>query len=145
MNGETNMKYNRNYGFNVLSARESKIRDRGQQIHVIDLHGGHTIQLYWTPTRGTMGYQCMSLWYTKNELQGAYLTAGYGYDKQGAALWAALRALGIRPRGGFIQNEIPHKYHAGGNYYKVKAKDAMKWPKNEKYKTTSAKIAKEWH
>jgi hypothetical protein len=130
-------------GYNVLSKRARNIQDASAPFKVIDMPGGRSIRLYWTPRAGMYGHQVLAVWYENNSLAGEYITGGCGYCKEGAATWYALRALQARPRGGCRDNELNYKYHVGGNYYRITKKDLMKYPSSEKYQTTTKKIDRE--
>jgi len=126
-----------------ISKAVSKVMDNETAFKVIELAGGIEIRLYWTSKNGTYGWQVLAVWYSKEGFAGSYKTGGCGYCKEGSALWAALRSLQVRPRGAYIDNEMPYNYRKNGNYYRVNKKDTIKLNPAEKYKTTSAKISKE--
>ena len=65
--------------------------------------------------------------------EGAFydITTGVGYCKRSTATYRAMTHAGVIPRGmqGAGQRDLDHKYHVGGNYYRVPAKDLVKLKK----------------
>ena len=131
----------------MFNAQARKMMDNETPEVVIEFGGkGHKhswIMQYWT-RGGVYGPQVVTVWHNaKTDESGSDKTSGCGYSKKGAGLWVALQALGVRPRGVCIENEIDFQYRIGGNLHRVPAKDMMAYSSNEKYGVTSAKIRKE--
>lgn len=97
------------------------------------LHDKGMIRLYWTTRPGTYGYQVHAIVHKYTEDGNIFVahskTDGMGYCKESEAYWRALRFLGIKTREDKdpCSSGIAHKYHIGGNFYKVPKSEIVKY------------------
>lgn len=91
------------------------------------------LRLYWTPTRGVAGYQCIGVvWGPYNEQTESCLvayakTGGGGYCKESDMLGRMFKAIGIKPKGMVLGGQdMNYDYKVGGNFYRVPKKDIRK-------------------
>lgn len=101
---------------------------------VIDLGKRYKVRITWTLHGGMYGPQCKSeAWDIQAEDWRSYpkaqTTGGCGYNKEGAALDNAFRAIGVMPRGWDpgCTGPAPHEFHKGGNYYYVPERHVLKF------------------
>ena len=100
----------------------------------IEFSGKATVKLYWSKRQGATGYQVHTIIHNfqgPEVVMGYFKTNGYGYCKESAAYWQALRTLGIMTKEdknrGHGSSGINHKYHIGGNFYRVPVSQTVKY------------------
>lgn len=92
---------------------------------VIDFNGVE-IRQYWTGSnKNTYGFQVLTCIFFGTDFYEESST-GCGYCKASQGLELAFRHLGKIPKG-HGHDRISHKYHVGGNFYKVPNKDIRKF------------------
>ena len=100
----------------------------------IQFTGRALIKLYWTKRQGSLGYQvhCVVHDFTGENVKMHYFkTGGFGFCKDSDSYWRALRCLDLMTRQdkGAVKGgaSIDHKYHIGGNFYRVPKSEQIKY------------------
>lgn len=93
-----------------------------------------TIKHYWSARAGANGHQIHTVihdWRTNPVTSHYHVSGGCGFNKESSEYWYALRYTGLMTREDRGQtregDSISHKYHVGGNYYKVPKSHILKY------------------